>query len=304
MKTPTVVRTEQDFGNVFRSARRRLLFRAIGTATCVVSICALAIAIGLHRRHLPLHDFPPDDPRCPARMAYIQAGALSTRAWIVSDVFPFDDGYGVLYGLEKEPTATSVRPFCLDRSMVTAREYRACIDVGACQSEEDRIRDCVRDGRCTPEAFGYIADECTNDRDDYPAMCLTLMDARAFCQRHGKRLPSEGEWLAAAGLLVESDADPAFEGPADEVCDRDSPCAVRRFPPNPLGLFDMMRNADEISWPPIKTDPGIPPSAFAYFRKPSRADYSRPQFERRAVSSRTRAGEKESFRCAADPLGP
>ncbi len=67
--------------------------------------------------------------------------------------------------------------FAIDRREVSARDYAACVEAGAC-----------------PE-FGR-GPGC--DIDDGPARCVTAFGAEIYCQRREKRLPSEAEWETAA----------------------------------------------------------------------------------------------------------
>jgi len=79
----------------------------------------------------------------------------------------------------------SLSPYCIDRTEVTAKAYRACMAAGACQAP---VYD---EARC---------DALHEERGDHPANCATWDAADGYCRWAGKRLPTEAEWeLAARG---------------------------------------------------------------------------------------------------------
>jgi len=88
---------------------------------------------------------------------------------------------------EPPPYDIEIAPFEMSRTEVTVRQYRNCVDAGACADQ----------GRTMPTS------ECNwgkGDRDDHPMNCLSRDDARAFAEwlGEGARLPSEAEWEWAA----------------------------------------------------------------------------------------------------------
>jgi formylglycine-generating enzyme required for sulfatase activity len=83
---------------------------------------------------------------------------------------------------EHPPHDVTVAPFWIDRTEVTVRAYRACVDQRAC----------ARPAKSSAT--------CTYDLDDaeLPVSCVTWQDADAYCLFAGKRLPQESEWEFAA----------------------------------------------------------------------------------------------------------
>ncbi len=79
---------------------------------------------------------------------------------------------------DEQPTHTvTLSAFEIDKTEVTQAAYVSCINDGACQPPS-----------C----------EWNCEHGDYPASCVTWLQANAYCQWAGKRLPTEAEWEKAA----------------------------------------------------------------------------------------------------------
>ncbi|MEO6418873.1 MAG: SUMF1/EgtB/PvdO family nonheme iron enzyme, partial [Polyangiaceae bacterium] len=88
---------------------------------------------------------------------------------------------------ERPPHAVTVAPFWIDKTEVSVRAFRACVDK----------RQCIR-----PAKASLL---CTYDLDDpeLPVSCMRWSDADAYCRASGKRLPREAEFeFAARGLAA------------------------------------------------------------------------------------------------------
>ena len=83
---------------------------------------------------------------------------------------------------ELPPHEVYLDSFLIDRTEVTAGDYKACVDGGGCSYSGGT------DGYHTYD----------NGLDNHPINYVNHTDAKTYCEAQGKRLPTEAEWEKAA----------------------------------------------------------------------------------------------------------
>lgn len=149
-----------------------------------------------------------------------------------------------------------VSDFLLDIHHVTNTQFRAFVDTTGYQTTAE-----LKGG-----AHGYQSGEihflvglhwrsyATDDRDQHPVVLVSWLDANAYCQWAGKRLPTEAEWeYAARGGLTRKLYPWGDEQPSVRTCNMaqqtiDTPptTPIMTYPPNAFGVYDMAGNVWDI----------------------------------------------------------
>ena len=96
---------------------------------------------------------------------------------------------------EKPGKTVQLGPFWIDKTEVTVAGYRRCVDAGRCSSRG--LTAAFWGGKEQSEGSPYC-NWGRSGRDDHPINCVSWDQAVAYCEWHGKRLPSEAEWEKAA----------------------------------------------------------------------------------------------------------
>jgi formylglycine-generating enzyme required for sulfatase activity len=94
---------------------------------------------------------------------------------------------GLAVGDEQPVHAVTIRPFEMAKTLVTNKQYKACVRAGACTPTHAMDVNC-RGGKAPPSFL----------RDDLPVVSVDWNQARTFSKWVGGRLPSEAEWEYAA----------------------------------------------------------------------------------------------------------
>lgn len=199
-------------------------------------------------------------------------------------------------------------PFCLDRTEVRVRDYRACVAAKACEASQGEAG--LRDGQPVPgEACNAAA-----KREDHPQNCVSFRGAEDYCAWRGARLPSADEWeLAATG------GDPKRRYPwgpgepnADTLCwsgggvpRRTTTCPAGATPGDvgPFGHLDLGGNVREWTATDVREAPGVARGIVTPVQEGHAFDDDRVfavGASRSGDDPRTRVA-KQGFRCAASP---
>src|SRR5688572_4892352 len=135
---------------------------------------------------------------------------------------------------ERAPGEVHVDTFFMDRTEVTNEQYAPCIAAGRCKK---------------PMPFRNFG------RPRQPIVAVSWFDAVAFCEMHGKRLPTEAEWERAArgpnntrypwGDEPRGCEAVVVKTEAGEGCGKKRTEEVGSRPAGHFGLFDMAGNVHE-----------------------------------------------------------
>jgi serine/threonine protein kinase/formylglycine-generating enzyme required for sulfatase activity len=204
------------------------------------------------------------------------------------------------------PQIAAQPDFYIDAKEVTNLAYLTCADVLGCTLPSSLDSATVK---------GYVT---APDHNFYPVVNVTWEQASFFCEKNGKRLPTEAEWEKAASwsaaahtkvLWPWGDAfDPARLNSAEGG--RGDTVAVGTFAVNLNSVFDMAGNAAEWTlslFKPYPYDPadGREDPKAAGERSVRGGSWSQPQ-EQTTTSARqgldpASASNTVGFRCAATP---
>ncbi|WP_086001085.1 formylglycine-generating enzyme family protein [Plesiocystis pacifica] len=155
---------------------------------------------------------PPRDCRSLVQLELLPLDARVETEEILSDLRCPEGMAMIHYGAQ--PIAGA---FCLDRSEVTVADYARCAADHTCSEAPASVD--WRGVDELDEALHARYDELCNEdkagRRKHPVNCLTLDQARAYCQARDKRLPHAHEWIYAAKGGEQQRSFPWGEDPPD-----------------------------------------------------------------------------------------
>lgn len=111
------------------------------------------------------------------------------------NVFPNEGDH---YGPTQPPHRVTIPKFQLAKTLVTNRQYKNCVDAGACSPPHFDDGQCqvLKSAKPITVAPGILPEAFRSD--DEPVVCVDWNQAQTFSRWVGGRLPTEAEWEFAA----------------------------------------------------------------------------------------------------------
>jgi len=162
------------------SSNRMVLFAGIAVVVIAIGL-AVAYFAGAFSRATPVANVPPvTKPTTPATPTEPPPGMV----YVVGGTFTMGKEGGDEY--EGPPHSVEVKPFFIDTTEVTNKQYAQCVEAGACNSPIKTNSDKRESYYGNPEF------------DDHPVIEMRWEDANAYCTWAGRNLPTEAQWEKAA----------------------------------------------------------------------------------------------------------
>lgn len=149
----------------------------------------------------------------------------------------------------------TIKPFCIGRTEVTARQYKVCAE-GHFINIFDK---CSVEGLSSDSSCTYNRSGTYNYRNDHPINCVIWKQAKYFCTAIDARLPSDAEWeWTARGGPANNPYPWGKTTPSNQLCwngegndkgkgNRDDTCPVNSYliDVTPQGVLGMGGNVSE-----------------------------------------------------------
>ncbi|MDC3960933.1 SUMF1/EgtB/PvdO family nonheme iron enzyme [Polyangium jinanense] len=116
---------------------------------------------------------------CPEGMVFIPGGKLTLT-------------------VEPTPRSLETSSFCIDRTEVTARAYRACVADPARACTPAEATEYHKNGTIYVPRKPYCNPGSAKELLEHPVTCMTWQQAEHYCRSLGRRLPTQEEWEMAA----------------------------------------------------------------------------------------------------------
>ncbi len=147
----------------------------------------------------PREDTAPIRPSL-ARKPQASAGPASPKdqedaAELTAPPLPLVDSGPCPRDMGHHPRSKTGPAFCLERREVSVRAYLRCVAKSGCERLTQKAG---TEGQPTKVNYSAL---CASKPSDLPINCVSFAAAEKFCAAAGRRLPSEREWLDAAGSV-------------------------------------------------------------------------------------------------------
>ncbi len=132
-------------------------------------------------------------------------GSNAAVALLIGHARMIEDGMAHVEASGASPGTGSFRPFYIDRFEVTNARFKVFMNAGGYLNpafwpgqEAEEFRKALAGS--TPWPRHWIGGEIPKGEEFHPARNITWFEAKAYCLWKGRRLPTEAEWMIAAGL--------------------------------------------------------------------------------------------------------
>ncbi len=210
--------------------------------------------------------------------------------FVPSGTFPMGSNDG--FTDERPVHWQRVSAFHMDKSEVTAEQYKVCVDAGKCKKAGSG-------GACVYGVRG---------KEKHPINCVSWYDSRDYCTFINRRLPTEAEWEYVARGEKGSSYPWGEETPNNQLCWRRSrdqgTCEVGSYEKDksPVHIMDLSGNVREWTTDSYRENYSSDSPTVGFFSvRGASWDISDPRFVRASYRAWNTPGTRDvgvGFRCA------